>query len=209
MEVAIIPARGGSKGLPRKNLRLLRDKPLIVYTIESSLKSRCRTIVSTEDEEIAQVSRYYGAEVIDRPSELAENGATSESVLLHAMDFIGWDASLIVMLQPTSPLRKLNDIDNAIDQTEDSLFSCCRSHNLYWTMVDGVPFPNYNFLERPRRQDFRTKYIENGSIYVMKPEILQKGNRLGGKIAMYEMSPLYSFQVDTEDDLLLLERIMD
>lgn len=217
---AIIPARGGSKGIPRKNLRLLGGKPLIAYTIEHALRARQvgRTIVSTDDAEIAEVARQYRAEVIMRPPEVATDTASAESVLLHVLSFLekkeGYVPSLIVFLQPTSPLRKPDDIDNAIDTLNaveaDSLFSCCRSHNFYWRLEDGQPISvNYDYRHRPRRQDFTPEYIENGSIYVTKAEILkQHGNRLGGRITFYEMNPLDSFQVDTEEDFLLLEQLL-
>lgn len=218
--IAIIPARGGSKGVPRKNLRLLAGKPLIAYTIEHALQARQvnRTIVSTEDAEIAKVARQYGAEVVMRPPELATDTASAESVLLHVLSFLeqteGYAPSLVVLLQPTSPLRQPNDIDNAIDTLSaagaDSLFSGCRSHNFYWRLEDGQPISaNYDYRHRPRRQDFTPEYIENGSIYVTKTKVLkQHGNRLGGRITSYEMNPLDSFQIDTEEDLLLLEQLL-
>jgi len=217
--IAIIPARGGSKGVPRKNIRLLAGKPVVGYTIEHALQARqvSRTIVSTDDVEIAKVGRQYGAEVVMRPPELATDTARSEPVLLHVLSFLeqteGYMPWLVILLQPTSPLRQPSDIDNAIDTLNaagaDSLFSCCRSHNFYWRLEDGQPISvNYDYQHRPRRQDFTPEYIENGSIYVTKPEILKKcENFLGGRIAFYEMSPLDSFQIDTEEDFLLVEQL--
>ena len=217
---AIIPARGGSKGVPRKNIQLLAGKPLVAYSIEHALQARqvSRTIVSTEDDEIAKVARQYGAEVVMRPPELATDTASAESVLLHVMSFLeqteGYTPSLVVLLQPTSPLRKPDDIDNAIDTLNaagaDSLVSCCRSYNFYWRWEDGQLISvNYDYRDRPRRQDFTPEYIENGSIYVTKTEILkQHGNRLGGRISLYEMNPLDSLQIDTEEDFLLLEQLL-
>ena len=220
MICAIIPARGGSKGVPRKNIRLLAGKPLVAHTIEHALEAWQvnRTIVSTEDAEIAKVAQQYGAEVVMRPPELATDTASTESVLLHVLSFLeqteGYTPSLVVLLQPTSPLRQPDDIDNAINTLNaagaDSLFSCCRSHNFYWRLEDGQPISaNYDYRNRPRRQDFTPEYIENGSIFVMKTEILKRyGNRLAGHIVFYEMSPLDSFQIDTEDDFLLLEQLL-
>jgi N-acylneuraminate cytidylyltransferase len=217
---AIIPARGGSKGVPRKNIRRLAGKPLVAYSIEHALQARqvSRTIVSTEDDEIAKVARQYGAEVVMRPPELATDTASAESVLLHVMSFLeqteGYTPSLVVLLQPTSPLRKPDDIDNAIDTLNaagaDSLVSCCRSYNFYWRWEDGQLISvNYDYRDRPRRQDFTPEYIENGSIYVTKTEILkQHRNRLGGRISLYEMNPLDSLQIDTEEDFLLLEQLL-
>lgn len=206
--ISVIPARHGSEGVPSKNIHPLAGKPLIAYTIEHSLASKKinRTIVSTDSLGIAIVARKYGAEVIPRPPELATSTSPSELALLHVLEQV--EADMVVMLQPTSPLRKPDDIDNAIEATDDSLFSCYRSHNLYWSMVGGMLSPNY--YERPRRQDMPVEYIENGSIYVTRASILKKyGNRLGGRISMYEMSPLYSFQMDTEEDFLIMERLMN
>lgn len=217
--ISIIPARGGSKGVPRKNIRLLAGKPLIAHTIEHSLRARQvnRTIVSTDDAEIAEIARQYGAEVVMRPAELATDTASSEAVLLHVLSFLeqteSYIPSLVVFLQATSPLRQPSDIDNAIDklnaESGDSLFSCCQSHSFYWQLLDGQLTPvNYDYRNRARRQDCPPEYIENGSIYVTKTEILKRcENRLGGSIACYEMSPLDSFQIDTEDDFLLLEQL--
>lgn len=217
---AIIPARGGSKGIPRKNIRLLAGKPLVAHTIEHALRARRvnRTVVSTDDAEIAKVAHQYGAEVVMRPPELATDTASAEPVLLHVLSFLeqteGYTPSLVVFLQPTSPLRQPDDIDNAINTLNvagaDSLFSCCRSHNFYWRLEDGQPVSaNYDYRHRPRRQDFTPEYIENGSIYVMKPWVLRElRNRLGGTIAIYEMDYLNSIQVDTYEDLLLCECVL-
>lgn len=218
--IAIIPARGGSKGVPGKNIRLLAGKPLIAHTIEHALRARqvTRTVVSTDDAEIAETARHYRAEVVMRPPELATDTATSELALLHALSSLeqkeGYVPSLVVFLQATSPIRQPDDIDNAIvalnAANADSLFSCCQSHGFYWQLIDGQLIPaNYDYQHRPRRQDCPPEYIENGSIYVTKTEILKRyENRLGGRIACYEMSPLDSFQIDTEDDFLLLEKLV-
>jgi len=194
--IAIIPARGGSKGIPQKNIRLLAGKPLVAYTIEHALRARQvnRTIVSTDDAEIAKVARQYGAEVVIRPPELATDTASSEPVLLHVLSFLeqteGYLPSLIVLLQPTSPLRQPDDIDNAIDT------------------LNAAGADSLDYRHRPRRQDFTPEYVENGSIYMTKTEILKQcENCLGGRIAFYEMSPLDSFQIDTEEDFLLVEQL--
>jgi len=218
--LAIIPARGGSKGVPRKNIRALAGRPLVAHSIEHALHARqlTRTVVSTDDPEIAAVARHYGAEVLMRPAELATDTADTESVLLHVLSVLekekAYQPSLVVLLQPTSPLRQPDDIDNAIAALTaagaDSLFSCCRSHSFYWHLVEGRPVAaNYDHAHRPRRQDRPPEYIENGSIYVTATGILkQYGNRLGGRIAFYEMDPLDSFEIDNEDDFLLIEQLL-
>ena len=216
---AIIPARGGSKTIPKKNIRLLAGKPLIFYTIKQALQARQvnRTIVSTEDIEIAEIARKYDAEVVMRPPELATDTASTDSVLLQVLSSLGktqgYRPQLVVLLQPTSPLRKPDDIDNAIETLKttgaDSLLSCCRSYDFYWRVGDGQAISvNYDYRHRPRRQDFLSQYTENGSIYITKYGILEKyGNRLGGLISLYEMDSLDSFQIDTEQDFLLVEQL--
>ena len=114
--VAVIPARGGSKGIPRKNMMLLNGKPLVYYTIRESLKSKYinRTIVSTEDNEIAKISSEYGAEVVRRPVELAKDDTPTIDVVLHVLDTLkaqNFEPDIVVLLQPTSPLRNTQDID--------------------------------------------------------------------------------------------------
>lgn len=218
--LAIIPARGGSKGIPRKNVRLLGGKPLLAYSVEHALQARQvnRTIVSTDDSEIAEIARQYGAEVLVRPPELATDTSSTESVLLHALSVLeqdeGYVPSLLILLQPTSPLRQPEDIDNAIDTFNtagaDSLFSCYHSHAFHWKLQDDRPVSiNYDYHHRPRRQDMAPEYIENGSIYITRPEILkQYENRLEGRICLYEMDFLDSFEVDAEEDFLLIEQLL-
>lgn len=218
---AIIPARGGSKGIPRKNVRLLAGKPLIAHTIEQSLGARLvtRTIVSTEDDEIASVSKDYGAEVIKRPTELATDTATSETALLHALDYLqrteGYEPDLVVFLQCTSPMRQPDDIDNAIETLQfkeaDALFSACHVEGFIWhDSKEALASINYDLVSRPRRQDIQEEILEeNGSIYILKPWVLKKYNsRFGGKIASYRMPRIYSFQVDVEEDLILIEHLI-
>ncbi len=217
--ISIIPARGGSRGVPRKNVRRLAGRPLIAHTVASSLRAGQvnRTFVSTDDDEIAGVARRYGAEVIRRPAALATDTAGSEDALVHALTFLeeteGYRPGLVVFLQATSPLRRSDDIDNAIatlrDRGADSLFSACPSHGFYWQRRDRrLCSANYDYRNRPRRQDCPPEYIENGSIYVTRAEILKREhNRLGGRIAVYEMGQLESFQIDTEADFRLMEEL--
>ncbi|MDP6380544.1 MAG: acylneuraminate cytidylyltransferase family protein, partial [Phycisphaerae bacterium] len=199
--VVVIPARGGSKGVPQKNIRPLAGKPLIAHTIKDAQDSRLvnRVIVSTEDAVIASISKELGAEVIPRPMELANDAATSEAALLHTLDYLeekeNLKPDLVVFLQCTSPVRGSRHIDNAIKTLEkqkaDSLLSVCKSHRFVWRLEDGVlQSINYDYQNRQRRQDLPPEYFENGSIYVFKPRVLREGNnRLGGKIAFYEMGP--------------------
>jgi N-acylneuraminate cytidylyltransferase len=215
--IAIIPARGGSKRIPRQNLVAVAGLPLVAHSIlqAKNTKQVKRVFVSTEDPEIAKVAKQYGAEVVERPLELANDKATSESAQLHVLDYLKkqgeQEPDLVVFLQPTSPFRKADDIDKAIEtlitSKADSLFSACRDHGLFWRLKNGqIESSNYDYQNRLREQDMGIQYRENGSIYVYKPAILrQYNNRLGGKIAVYEMSLFCSFQIDRPEDIKLIE----
>jgi N-acylneuraminate cytidylyltransferase len=218
--IAIIPARGGSKRLPQKNILPLVGKPLIAYSIEQAKASsliKC-VIVSTDDRKIETVAKEYGAEVVKRPSELSGDMATSELALLHVLDHLfeveHFSPDLVVFLQCTSPLRDGSDIENAIrtlrENNADSLFSACRFNKCIWEIRNGALFPiNYDYKNRWREQDFPLQFKENGSIYVFKPWVLRElNNRLGGIIALYEMDFLHSFQIDSTEDLELCEFVI-
>jgi CMP-N,N'-diacetyllegionaminic acid synthase len=219
--VALIPGRAGSKGIPGKNLRMLGEKPLIVWSIEAALNtpSITRVIVSTDGDEIAEVSGSHGAEVIMRPAELSGDDASSESALLHALDCLllsrEKDPDLVVFLQPTSPLRRKQDVQQAIEallaHNADSLFSARRIEGFVWRQEGGELSPvQHDPQKRKRRQELNhTTFEENGSIYVFQPWVLRTlKNRLGGKIAVYQMDIFHSLQVDRPEDLDLMEQIV-
>lgn len=221
MEIlAIIPARGGSKGVPGKNIAPVAGKPLLAHTVEQALAARLvnRVLVSTDDEAIAAVARAYGAEVVARPAGISGDTATSESALLHVLDTLNgreaYAPDLVVFLQCTSPVRRPGDIDAAIqtllDQQADSLLSVVPSHHWLWRVVDGQPDSyNFDYRRRPRRQERPAEYDENGSIYVFKPHILRQfNNRLGGRIALYEMDGWSMIDIDTPQDLALCEIVL-
>ena len=217
---AVIPARGGSKRVPRKNLMRLAGHPLIAHSIMHARRSRLvgEVYVSTEDPEIAAIARVYGADVVARPAELADDRATSESALLHVLDERRRgglpDPDLVVFLQCTSPVRRPHDVDSAVETLlsagADSLFSACENNRLIWALKDGRPYSvNYDHRSRRREQDMEIQYRENGSIYVFRPEVLREyGNRLGGQIAVHEMDYWSSFQVDAPEHAELIEWIM-
>lgn len=217
--IAIIPARGGSKGIRHKNIKELWGKPLIAYTIEASLGCKYidKTIVSTEDKQIKEISLRYGAEVIDRPVELASDEAKTEPVMFHVVRELekqGEKIDLIVLLQPTSPLRKSEDIEKAFEQFmkegADSLVSVTEEYRLYWSK-DGRPL-NYeldSYLKRPvlRPGQMEPFLKENGAIYICKKEILMNNrNRLGGKISVFRMPAETEIELDTRTDWLRIQR---
>lgn len=182
--LAIIPARGGSKGLPRKNIRLLGGKPLIAYTIHAALNSRIeRVIVSTDDPEIAEISRQWGAEVpFLRPPEISGDKATSLSVLLHALQYMetvdNYSIDHVIFLQPTSPFRSEEHLDQALQQYlysgTTSLISITDVHEyhpyfMFTTSPEGKLSPLHKMRKPPlRRQDLPTVYRVNGAIYISK-----------------------------------------
>lgn len=218
--IALIPARGGSKGIPGKNVYPLAGKPLVVHTIEQAIQSACitSTVVSTDDDHIAQVSHEAGASVIRRPADISGDAATSESALIHAIKTLfareGRLPDLVIFLQCTSPLRRTGDIDGAVrtllEQGADSLLSVSPSHRFLWTEnADGAHALNYDFRNRPRRQDMQPQYVENGSIYVFRPQaLLDTGNRLSGKIALYKMDEEAAVDIDSLLDMKLAEMLL-
>lgn len=217
--LAIIPARGGSKGIPRKNIKLLAGKPLIAYTIEAALKAKAlsRVVVSTEDNEIAGISARYGAEVIKRPGVLAVDTAPTEPVLMHVVKYLkkkeGYFPDFVVLLQLTSPLRNTAIIDDCmrkiLNEKLDSVLTVCEDKHFIWALKGEKLTANYNYKKRPRRQDYKNNYRENGAVYVTKTGLLMKvKNRLAGKIGIVVMEPEDSIEIDSEFDFWLTEQLL-
>ena len=216
MITAFIPARGGSRGIPNKNIKEFADKPLIVHSIEYSLDSKHvdEVIVSTDDSNISKISQAAGAKVIKRPPDLATDTATTESVIEHYLHLSKTKADIIVLLQATSPLRPKGSLDNALNHFQkggyDSLLSISPTHRFFWRLRDDdTVYPEYDYLNRPRRQDIsreNMRYIENGSIYIFSREHFEKtSNRLGGKIGYVEWPEDCSIEIDTIIDFNILE----
>ena len=201
-------------------MRLLAGKPLIAHTIEQALSTTLitRIVVSTEDSEIAGVARKFGAQVVLRPFELATDTATSESALLHVLDYLynqeKYESDIVVFLQCTSPIRRPDDIDEAIclflREKADSLLSVTPWHGFIWRQKERQGQPaNFNYQERSRRQLLEEEYRENGSIFIFKPWVLRQfNNRLGGKIILYPMNVWSAFETDTLEDFAICEWIL-
>jgi N-acylneuraminate cytidylyltransferase len=218
--IAIVPARGGSKRIPAKNLLSIAGEPLLSHSLRHAREAGglSEVWVSTDDEQIAAVATAGGARVAPRPAPLADDRATSEAALLHTLDYrrgLGLeDPDLVVFLQATSPIRRAGDIDRAIEtlrrEGADSLFSACENNRLIWAMTaDGPQSLTYDYHRRQREQDMPRQFRENGSIYVFRPEVLRTGgNRLGGRMAVYEMDYWSSFQIDTPEHVELCDWIM-
>lgn len=218
--VAIIPARAGSKGIPGKNLRSVCGRPLLAWSIMQAraAKSVDSVWVSSDGDDILAVAEEYGAIPIRRPEALSGDTATSESAWRHALEEIertGAKIDLIIGMQATSPVRAPSDLDGAITQVRhdglDSLLTVTEVEDFFnWRMgPEGPESINYDYRSRKRRQLIEKRYLENGSFYVFRPEILRSlNNRLGGKIGMFVMERFKMFQIDNPDDLALCEAIM-
>lgn len=214
--LGIIPARGGSKGIPKKNIKLLKGKPLIAYTIEAALASNLdRVIVSTDCKEIASVSKEYGAETIMRPAHLAEDRTPTLPALQDVVARLDEEFDAVTTLQPTSPLRTVEDINKSIeifsnDREADSLVSVVKVPHNY--MPEKLMSLDDKYLtgngEIKRRQEVSTMYARNGAaIYITKTQKLSE-YIFGGKILPYFMSKMNSFDIDDMEDWEIVERLI-
>ena len=215
--LAIIPARGGSKRLPRKNVLDLNGKPLIVWTIEAGLNSKYidKIIVSSDDDEILDISKNFGAETIKRPDELASDTATTFDAIKHTIDNLE-KYDYIVLLQPTSPLRDEKHIDEAIEllveKNADAVVSVCEmDHSPLWSNTLPQDGNMNNFLRdevlNKRSQDLEKYYRINGAIYICKTHKLleEKSFMLKNDIFAYVMDRKSSIDIDEEIDFKMVE----
>ena len=209
--LSLILARGGSKGIPQKNIIQLKNKPLLQYVIEASQKSNVhQTWVSTDCEKIWKVANSLGADMVRRPDSISKDDSKSDDALLHFASEVSFDR--LVFIQPTSPLLEAEDINAGLmkmDSTNyDSVFSVYKEHWIPEWRLDGTPH-NWSVSNRPMRQDVPETYVENGAFYITTREALLKSRlRYSGKIGMVEMPKHRSFQVDAEEDLILIEKIL-
>ena len=210
--LAVIPARGGSKRLPKKNILDLAGKPMIFWSIDAGIKSKYidKIIVSSDDTEILKIAKQYGSETIVRPKELASDTASTFDTMKHVLDNVqAYD--YVILLQPTSPLRTCNDIDKAIEllcqKEADAVVSVCEmEHSPLWsnTLPDDKNMQNFlpKELINKRGQDLETYYRLNGAIYICKIDefIKQKSFFIKENIFAYEMTQKASVDVDTQLD---------
>ncbi|MEW6577694.1 MAG: acylneuraminate cytidylyltransferase [Chloroflexota bacterium] len=219
--LAIIPARGGSKGIPRKNIRLLNGKPLIAYSIEQARQTPAisRVVVSTDDAEIGAVAQQYGAEVVWRPAEISGDTASSESALLHVLDHLaqteGYEPELVVFLQCTAPLTLAEDISGTIqallDQRADTAVAVVPFHYFLWKRDSkgnaiGV---NHDKSQRLLRQQQDPQYLEAGAVYVMRTQgFRQARHRFFGKTALYVMPAERRLEIDEPVDFKIAELLL-
>ena len=217
---AIIPARGGSKGIPGKNLRRVGGRSLIARAVETARGAAGirRVYVSTDDAAIAAAAREAGAEVIERPAEIAGDTASSEAALLHALDRLeerGALPDLLCFVQCTSPLTASEDIAGALErflrEGADSLLSAGRTHGFLWRQGgDGQALGvNHDPAFRPRRQDREPEYLESGAFYLLRVAgFRQARHRFFGRVLLHEMPPERIWEIDEPADLAVAEALL-
>lgn len=222
--VAVIPARGGSKGIPRKNMRDLVGKPLIAYTVEAALKSKTlrRVVVSTDDVKIAEVAKSYGAEVpFLRPAELAKDDTPGLLVIQHAVKWMeeneGHKLDVVVVLQPTSPLRSERYIDETVEKLlrtgADSVITVCKvRHHPFWSFT-AEEDRLHPFVEKEitvgKRQDLPEIYAVNGAVYAVRRDVLFEQNSVFGRDTRAVFMPYEeSVDIDNYFDLFVAEMML-
>ena len=224
--LGLVPARGGSKGVPRKNIKLLAGKPLLAYTAEAALAARLltRVILSTDDEEIAEVGRACGLDVpFLRPAELAQDTTPTLPVVQHALRTLaeaGESYDAVCLLQPTNPLRLATDIDGCvalfIEQNADAVLSVLpvpAEHNPHWVYFkaeDGsLHLSTGETTPIPRRQALPPAFHREGSVYVTRTAVVLEQNSLyGTRVVGYEINPARSVNIDTPADWAEAERLL-
>lgn len=222
--LCVIPARGGSKGIPRKNLRVVGGRPLIEWTIRHALavtERPVRVVVSTDDEGIREVAIASGAEApFLRPAELSSDSASTEAAIAHALESLraldGYEPTSLMLLQPTSPVRRDGFVDQAIQRFEQvpdaqSLVAVTELHPFIWRYADDA-VPEYDPTKRPMRQDIAPDdhlYTETGSIYLTTVAAFERSHcRVSGHTVLFLTSKLESIDIDTEEDLNLADAIL-
>lgn len=223
--LGVIPARGGSKGIPRKNLRELGGRPLLAWTAEAALSASrlSRVVLSTDDDEIAEAGRVLGLDVpFRRPAELATDSARAIPVMQHALDEVERVGSIVydvaVMLQPTTPFRTAADIDNTLALLEatgaDSVISVVAVggyHPARMKYLEGdrlVDPPFCEAFENQPRQELQEMFIRNGAIYATRTAVIRSGSLKGADCRGWTMPPERSVNIDTERDFQYAEWIL-
>jgi len=212
--LAVIPARGGSKGIPRKNIRLLNGKPLIYYSIRNALKSKYITdvYVSSDDDEILMLSKKFGAKIHKRDKSIADDKTTLDPVIYNTYKNIqekeNKDYDLIVTMQPTSPLLRVESIDNAIEKMIknkeiDTIISAKDDTHLSWRFEDGKYLPNYE--KRVNRQYLTPTFTETGGFLITKSKIISRTNRIGKNVDLFILKNGEEIDIDTYEDWNLCE----
>ena len=215
--LAVIPARGGSKGIPRKNLRLMHGKPLIAYAIQNALSCPIITdcVVSTDDDEIASVAQLYGSQVVFRDPELAKDAVTLDPVIYDAVGQMeqnkGIHYDVVVTLQPTSPLMTSETLNRAMQVFfmghNDTMISVVNKPHLSWVKKNNRIVPNYK--TRLNRQQLPPNYSETGAFFITKREFVVENSRLGNNIGVYEVPAQEATDIDSVDDWIVAESVLN
>jgi len=215
--IAIILARGGSKGIPRKNVLDFAGHPLVAWTvIQAKLSKEVDEVyISSDSDEILEIAEKYGAKIIKRPAEISGDSAKSEEAIIHALSILGADQEMIIMLEPTAPLRKAEDIDNCIKMFRKEEWDSCFSGALLQDFLlwkkdknGNLNSLNHDYKNQGPRQERQPDYVENGAIFVFKPEIMvNEKNRFGGKIGLFPNNFWQSFEIDDPEDWEFVELI--
>ena len=220
MNIAFIPVRGGSKSIPLKNIKLLNGKPLVYWTALAACEARCidKVIIATDSEKIKETVLSFGfekLEVYDRDAKNAQDTSSTESVMIEYIEKANLESKdNFILIQATSPLLKSEYIDGMVEVLKnsdaDSIFSAVREKQFHWIETSsGVEPINYDYKNRPRRQDFQGILAENGACYINTVEnILRDKCRLSGKIITYEMPAETAYEIDEESDWIIVEELM-
>lgn len=217
MNIAFIPVRGGSKSIPLKNIKELNGRPLVYWVVKAASEAACidKIVVATDSKKIAEVVLSFllpKVEVYMRDAENARDESSTESVMLEYINksYLA-NEDIFFLIQATSPLLTAKHIEamykQLLQEKSDSALSCVCSKRFFWSK-DGKPI-NYNYKNRPRRQDFEGMMMENGACYINSVlNIKRKKNRLSGKISVYEMPEYTACEIDEPDDFITLEMLM-
>ena len=220
MNIAFIPVRGGSKSIPLKNIKPINGKPLVYWTAKAANNAKCvdKVIIATDSDEIKNVVNKFGLdklEIYERDSKNAQDTSSTESVMLEYIKKANLNPNdNFILIQATSPLLESNHIDemfNALENSDaDSIFSSVREKQFHWIETeDSVKPINYDYKNRPRRQDFKGILVENGACYINSVKnVIKDQCRLSGKIISYELPPQTAYEIDEESDWIIVENIM-
>ena len=220
MNIAFIPARGGSKSIPMKNIRPICEKPLIYWTAKAANDAHCidKVVVATDYKEIKDIVLGFNlskVEIYDRDPINAQDTSSTESVMLEFIEKSDlYKNDNFILIQATSPLLTNSDIDSMfsayIKSDYDSMFSGVREKQFHWIETsEGLKPINYDYKCRPRRQDFNGIIVENGACYINSVKNIKDNScRISGKIITYEMPTQTSFEIDEEEDWIIIENIM-
>lgn len=217
--MCFIPARGGSKGIVNKNLKMLNNIPLVAHSIEHAIKDLPfidkNIVLSSDSDDILFVGESYGITCLKRPSNISGDFSTTEEAMLHAIK--EFPAENIMLLQPTSPFRfkgrLLECWNRFVNKGYDSMFTAQKLYDFFWSLDNNDDWQaSYDVQNRPMRQSLtkqQYKYFDNGNLYLTKTQILQnEKSRIGGKIGVFPITEFESMQIDSEADFLIFESIV-